>query len=185
MDGGARRGPVAYHSKSGFRELSREHLPMTERIWDEYVAVATWAHRMLPDESLPGHISPYQMFFGRAPRTPIDELAPSLDNSYPALGLTPSVEETRRKHAEVAAALRKRQEEKNRHRDLRNSQTSRTSAGAKAQVTQRTVVASDIKPFYSRPVDLRLQFEDEMSTMCGDRTWGSSRTPSQPLRSTL
>ena len=30
-------------------------------------------------------------------------------------------------------------------------------------VRQRTVAASDIKPFYSRPLDLRLPFEDEFS----------------------
>lgn len=181
--------------------------------WDEYVSIATWAHRMLPDESLPGNLSPYQMLFGRAPRTPLDQLAPSLDNS--ALGLEPTVEETRRKHLEVTKALQQRQAGKNRHRDRRNAQISRTSPGAKAivgdkvlvresastlyrdgvhpklahdhftgpwvvvnvvrvglsftvrlhgrHVRQRTVAASDIKRFYSRPLDLRLPFEDEFS----------------------
>ncbi|CAB1113987.1 unnamed protein product [Ectocarpus sp. CCAP 1310/34] len=183
--------------------------------WDEYVAIATWAHRMQPDESLPGNVSPYQMLFGRAPRTPLDQLSPSLDNSGSALGLESSVEETRRKHIEVTDALRKRQAEKNRHRDLQNARISRASPGAKSrvgdkvlvresastlhrdgvhpklahdhftgpwvvvnvvrmglsftvrlhgrQVRQRTVVASDMKQFYSRPLDLRLPFEDEFS----------------------
>ena len=157
---------------------------------------------MQPDESLPGHLSPYQMMFGRSPRTPLDQLSPNLDNSGATLGLEPTVEETRRKHMEVTQALRKRQAEKNRHRDLRNAQILRTSPGAKTQVgdivlvressstlhrdgahpklahdhftgpwkvvnvlsfmvrlqgrhvRQRTVAAPDIKPFYSRPLDL-------------------------------
>ncbi len=54
--------------------------------WDDYVAVATWAHRMQPDKSLPGHVSPYQTFFGRPPRTPLDDVAPSLGNSGSAQG---------------------------------------------------------------------------------------------------
>ena len=35
--------------------------------------------------------------FGRSPRTPLDQLVPTLDNSGPALGLERTVEETRRK----------------------------------------------------------------------------------------
>ena len=31
---------------------------------------------------------------------------------------------------------------------------------------QRTVAASDIKPFYSRPLDLQLPFEDDFFTFC-------------------
>ena len=183
--------------------------------WDEYVPIATWAHRMQPDESLPGHASPYQMLFGRSPRTPLDQMTPTLDNTNAALGLEPMIEETRRKHVEVTKILQKRQEEKNGHREQRNASIKRTSPGAKAQVghkvlvresastlhrdgihpklahdhftgpwvvinvvreglsftvrlngrhlRQRTVVASDIKPFYSRPLDLRLPFEDEFS----------------------
>ena len=183
--------------------------------WDEYVSVATWAHRMQPDESLPGRLSPYQMLLGRSPRTPLDQLAPSLDNSGAALNLEATVEETRRRYIEVHKALQKRQDEKNRHRDRRNEQISRTSPGARAQVgdkvlvkesastlyrdgvhpklahdhftgpwkvvnvvraglsftvrlhgrhvRQRTVVASDMKQFYSRPVELRHPFEDEFA----------------------
>ncbi|CAB1106551.1 unnamed protein product [Ectocarpus sp. CCAP 1310/34] len=185
------------------------------RRWEEYVTVATWTHRMQQDESLPGNASPCQMLFGRSPRTPLDQLAPSLDNSGAALGLEPSVEETRHKHIQVTEALRKRQAEKNRQRNLQNARFSRTSPGAKAKegdkvlvresastlhrdgthpklahdhftgpwvvitvvcaglsftvrlnerhVRQRTVAASDMKPFYSRPLDVRLAFEDEFA----------------------
>ena len=41
------------------------------------------------------------MLFGRSPRTPLDQFTPSLDNTNPALGLEPAIEETRRKHVEV------------------------------------------------------------------------------------
>ena len=104
------------------------------------MAIAAWAHRMQPDESFPGHLSPYQMMFGRSPRTPLDQLSPNLDNSGATLGLDTTVEETRRKHVEVTRALRKRQAEKNRHRDLLNAQILRTSPGAKAQVGDKVVV---------------------------------------------
>lgn len=82
--------------------------------WDEYVAVATWAHRTLPDERLPNHESAYQLLFGRAPRTPFDQLSPTLDDSRPAIPLERTVEETRRKIIEVLEALRARQNNKNR-----------------------------------------------------------------------
>eukprot|EP00752_Nemacystus_decipiens_P018499 g16585.t1 len=143
------------------------------------------------------------------------DLSPSLDNSGSAFGFESTVEETRRKHVEVAEVLRKRRDEKNRPRDLQNARISRTSPGAKArlgdkmlvresastlhrdgvhpklahdhftgpwvvvnvvraglsftvrlngrQVRHRTVAASDMKLFHSRPKDLQLPFEDEFS----------------------
>lgn len=102
--------------------------------WDEYVAVVTWAHRTLPDESLPNHESAYQLLFGRAPRTPFDQLPPSLDNSGPALPLERTMEETRRKTIEEVQALRMRQANNNRNRDIPNARIKRTSPGAKANV---------------------------------------------------
>ena len=86
--------------------------------WDEYVAVATWIHRMEPDESLPQHASPYRMLFGRDPRTPLDQLAPTLDRSGPAMGLERTVEERRRLTMEVRRILEQRQANRNRHRSL-------------------------------------------------------------------
>ena len=169
---------------------------------------------MQPNESLPNHASSYEMLFGRPPRTPFDQLAQTLDNAGP-LGLEPTVEETRRRAVETVTILKKRQEEKNRQRELRNASISRASPGTRAQngdkvlvresastlhrdgvhpklshdhftgpwtvvnvvraglsftvrlngrhIRQRTVVASDIKPFYSRPLHLRHPFEDEFS----------------------
>eukprot|EP00752_Nemacystus_decipiens_P016023 g14325.t1 len=72
--------------------------------WDEYVAISTWAHRMQPDESLPGHVSPYQMLFGRLPRTPLDQLSPSLDNSRAGLSFTVGLNGRQVRHQTVAAS---------------------------------------------------------------------------------
>eukprot|EP00752_Nemacystus_decipiens_P012408 g10995.t1 len=129
--------------------------------WDEYVAIATWAHGMQPDESLPGHVSPYQMLFGRPPRTPLDRLSPSLDNSGSAFGFESTVEETRRKHVEVEEVLRKR-----RPWVVVNVVRAGLSFTVRLngrQVRHRTVAASDMKLFHSRPKDLQLSFEDEFS----------------------
>ena len=51
--------------------------------WDDDVSVATSIYRMEPDDRLPNKASPYRMFFGREPRTPPDQLSPTLDNSGP------------------------------------------------------------------------------------------------------
>ena len=95
---------------------------------------------MQPDESLPGHASPYQMFFRRSPRTSLDQMTPTLDNTNAALGLEPTIEETRPKHVEVSNILQKRQEEKSRHREQRNANIKRKSPGAKAQVGHKVLV---------------------------------------------
>lgn len=75
--------------------------------WDEYVAITTWAYRMQPHENLPNHVSSFEMFLGRPPRTTLAHIAATLDISGP-LGLEPTVEETRRQAVETVTILRKR-----------------------------------------------------------------------------
>ena len=40
--------------------------------WDEYVDPACWIKRTLPDPSTPFNMSPFEILFGRTPRTTID-----------------------------------------------------------------------------------------------------------------
>ena len=44
--------------------------------WDEYISPALWAKRTLPDVSLPSNMSPFELLFGRKPRTSLDTLVP-------------------------------------------------------------------------------------------------------------
>ena len=60
-----------------------------------YVSVATWIYRMEPDARLPNTASPYRMLFGREPRTRLDHLSPTLDNSGPMENLEGTVEDKR------------------------------------------------------------------------------------------
>eukprot|EP00752_Nemacystus_decipiens_P006264 g5648.t1 len=78
------------------------------RRWDDYVPVATWIHRVTTDPSLPGGASPYQILFGRAPRSSIDLLAQPLDGASFGQGLGTSVEE---QHHMTQEILAKRQED--------------------------------------------------------------------------
>lgn len=185
------------------------------RRWDEYVPIATWIHRMEPDDSLTGGASPYRMLFGRDPRTQLDDLAPTLDDDAVGAGLERTIEDKRQMAREVRTALTQRQASKNRQREAANARIARTSPGAKAevgdkvlvkeadstlhrdglhpklahdhftgpwevinvvreglsftvrlhgrQIRQRSVAASDIKPFHVRPPHLRHTFEDEFA----------------------
>ena len=114
---------------------------------------------MQPYESLLGYASPYQMLFGRSPRTPLDQLTPTLDNANAVLGLEPTIEETRRKHVEVTKILRKRQEENNRHRERRNASIVRTSPGAKAQVGHKVLVRESASTLHRDGVHPKLAYD--------------------------
>lgn len=86
------------------------------RRWDEYVPVATWIHRVEPDASLPNNASPYKMLFGRDPRTPLDQIAPTLDDPTPGQSLERTVTELRQTAREIRTILEKRQADKNKQR---------------------------------------------------------------------
>ena len=75
--------------------------------WDDYVPAAAWIHRVTPDPSLPGGASPYQILFGRPPRSHIDFLAQPLDGAAFGQGLKRTVEA---QHHLTQEILAKRQE---------------------------------------------------------------------------
>ena len=99
--------------------------------WDDYVPVAAWIHRVTPDPSLPGGASPYQILFGRPPRSHIDFLAQPLDDAAFGQGLERTVEA---QHHLTQEILAKRQEVLTRQRERHNARIARESPGAKAKV---------------------------------------------------
>ena len=61
--------------------------------WDEYVALACWIKRTLPDSSLQSKMTAFELLFGRKPRTPLDSLVPLLDGAAQGTSLDNFVEQ--------------------------------------------------------------------------------------------
>eukprot|EP00752_Nemacystus_decipiens_P011522 g10231.t1 len=144
--------------------------------WDDCVPVATWIHRVTPDPALPGGVSPYQILFGRPPRSHIDLLAQPLDAASFGQGLDRTVEEQRHVTQEILA---KRPETLTRQRERHNARVARESPGANAQageIWQRRVAAGDVKPFHRRPDHLQHDFEDEYSHLVWSSDLGLQST---------
>eukprot|EP00903_Cladosiphon_okamuranus_P016079 g14843.t1 len=107
------------------------------RQWDKYIPVATWIHRVTPDPSLPGGVSPFQILFGLPPHSHIDLLAQPLDGTSFGHGLERTVEE---QHHMTQEILAKRQEVLTKQRERHNARVARESPGAKAQVDDFVLV---------------------------------------------
>ena len=75
--------------------------------WDEYVAVTCWIKRTMPDSSLTAAMTPFQPFFGRSPRTPLDMLVPQMDDTGVTGGFENVIEGRRHNLREVWEALRR------------------------------------------------------------------------------
>lgn len=105
--------------------------------WDDYVPVATWIHRVTPDASLPGGVSPHQLLFGRPPRSQVDAFAQNLDGSPYGQGLERTIEE---QHHMTQEVLAKRQEVLTQQRERHNAKIARESPGAKARVGDLVLV---------------------------------------------
>jgi len=127
--------------------------------WDAYVPVATWIYRLTPDATLPGHATPYRMFFGREPRTPLDELVPTLDSQPFAPGLERSVAESAQMAREVRSALAKRHEGRNRARQVANEGNLRQSPGTKAKVGDKVLVKESASTLHRDGVHPKLAHE--------------------------
>ena len=95
--------------------------------WDEYVAAACWIKRTMPDPALPSAMTPFQLLFGRSPRTTLDMLIPQVDDTEATGGLSNSIENRRHNMREVAEALKKIHEDKEASRQRRNAKISRSS----------------------------------------------------------
>eukprot|EP00752_Nemacystus_decipiens_P009968 g8890.t1 len=126
------------------------------RRWNDYVPVATWIHRVTPDPSLPGGASPYQILFGRAPRSHIDLLAQPLDSASFGHGLDRSVEE---QHHMTQDILAKQQEVLNRRRERHIARITRESPEAKAQMGDLGLVQESPVSFYRDSLHPKLAHE--------------------------
>ena len=73
--------------------------------WDEYVSPAIWVKRTLPNLSLPTKMTPFEMLFGRPPRTSLDSLVPLDGETETASGLDNFVERRKQNLREVRLAL--------------------------------------------------------------------------------
>eukprot|EP00752_Nemacystus_decipiens_P008157 g7296.t1 len=124
--------------------------------WDDYVPVATWIHRVTPDPALPGGVSPYQILFGRPPRSHIDLLAQPLDAASFGQGLDRTVEEQLHMTQEILA---KRQETLTRQRERHNAKVARESPGANAQAGDLVLVRETPVSLYRDSLHPKLAHE--------------------------
>eukprot|EP00752_Nemacystus_decipiens_P015644 g13961.t1 len=124
--------------------------------WDDYVPVATWIHRVTPDPALPGGVSPYQILFGRPPRSHIDLLAQPLDAASFGQGLDRTVEE---QHHMTQEILAKRQETLTRQRERHNARLARESPGANAQAGDMVLVRETPVSLYRDSLHPKLAHE--------------------------
>ena len=99
--------------------------------WDDYVSPACWVKRTLPDPSLPKNLSPFEMLFGRKPRTSLDSLLPRIDTDMEE-GLDNFVETRRQYLREVRLVLEKRHSDRARARQRVNDTIARQSPGSTA-----------------------------------------------------
>lgn len=114
------------------REMLAELCKAWPNRWDEYVSPALWIKRTLPDQSLHAKMTPFELLFGRAPRTSLDSLVPVSEGTDGAAGLNNFVERRKQNLREVRAALERRH-------DLRIS--ARARADAAIQTTSAGVAS--------------------------------------------
>ena len=101
--------------------------------WDEYVSPAIWIKRTLPDMALPSKLTPFELLFGRPPRTSLDSLVPTATEAEGTGGLDNFVERRKQNMREVGLALERRSELKEAARAHENATISRPSAGVSVE----------------------------------------------------
>ena len=207
--------------------------------WDEYVALACWIKRTLPDPSLPSAMTPFQLLFGRSPRTSLDMLVPQMDDTEATEGLENFIEGRRHNLREVREALERMREAREKARQYHNAAIQRPSMGTRVAkgdlvlaresdsslhrqgrgpklvhekwtgpwkvvevvleglsvviemegraVRSRTVSTASLKPFYTRPSDLRHPMEDEFAQLAwgADLGLGEPSTTAAPMYTLL
>ena len=100
--------------------------------WDEYISPCIWVKRTLPDLSLPSNMTPFELLFGRPPRTSLDSLVPLDNEPDPAGDLDNFVERRKQNMREVRLALEKRHSAQVAAREKANQSIRRPSPAAAA-----------------------------------------------------
>lgn len=116
--------------------------------WDEHVPLATWIHRLEPDDSLLGGSSPYKMVFRREPRNQLDELALTLNDAAFWAGLGLTLTDTCEIPRKIRKSLVQRKATKDHQRNHASAKIGRRSPGAKARVGDQVLLkkeASDLR----------------------------------------
>ena len=86
----------------------------------------------MPDPSLPGNMSPFEILFGRKPRTSLDTLVPQMDDSEATGGLDGFIEQRRQVLREVRQVLEKKHENRIATREKVNAGIAKPLAGVTA-----------------------------------------------------
>ena len=207
--------------------------------WDEYVALACWIKRTMPDPSLPSAMTPFQLLFGRSPRTSLDMLVPQMDDTEATGSLENFIEGRRHNLREVREELERMRDGREKARQHHNAAIQRPSAGTRVAkgdlvlaresdssihrqgrgpklihekwtgpwkvmgvvleglsvviemegraTRSRTVSTASLKPFYTRPSDLRHPMEDEFAQLAwgADLGLGGLSTTAAPMYTLL
>lgn len=123
--------------------------------WDEYVSPALWIKRTLADVSNP---SPFELLFGRKPRTSLDSLVPLTDEVENG-GLDSFVERRKQNLREVRLYLEKRHDLKVASRARANAAISRPSAGVRAERGNLVLVRESDSNRHREGRGMKLQHE--------------------------
>ena len=127
------RGQGAVERLGGWlQEMLSELCKLWPDRWDEYVSPALWMKRTLPDASLPSNMSPFELLFGRPPRTSLDTLVPLSGEAENTRGLDNFVEQRRQNMLEVRQVMERRNELRMEARAKANATILRPSAGVSA-----------------------------------------------------
>ena len=86
----------------------------------------------MPDPSLPSAMTPFQLLFGRSPRTTLDMLVPQMDDTEATGGLENFIEGRRHNLREIREALESMREEREKARQHHNAAIQQPSAGTRA-----------------------------------------------------
>ena len=127
--------------------------------WDEYVAPACWIKRTLPDPSLPTNMTPFEILFGRSPRTSLDTLVPQVEDTDLTGGLDNFVEARRQNLRDVAIILEKRHADKMAARSRVNKEICRPSAGVGVEIGDFVLVREMESTIYREGVSRKIQHE--------------------------
>ena len=90
---------------------------------------AMWIKRTLPDVSLPSNMTPFELLFGRKPRTSLDSLVPLAEETGGSDSLDNFVQRRRHYLRGVRLPLEKRDNQRVAARAHTNATISRPSAG--------------------------------------------------------